>query len=137
MINKIYVNDLIDYLYEEGNKDLISFGQLLGIVTYDQNDDSFGKKPIQRLEDALLLASFLVNSGDFDCVVYTKNPDSTFCLSSIADGVQGLAFLTRKRFELGGIDDLELVSGFWLRKLSFGNKRPTIGEDIYFIFSTR
>ena len=136
MIDRAYVNDLIDYFYEEGNRDLISFGQLIGIVTYDQDDISFGKTSIQRLEDALLLARFLVGTGDFECVVYRQNPDSTFYISPVIGGIEGLDFLTHKKLELGGIDDLELVSGFWLKKLSDNKINTAINSCVYDVFQT-
>lgn len=136
MIDKAYVNDLIDYFYEEGNRDLISFGQLIGIVSYDKNDISFGKTSIQRLEDALLLARFLVSTGDFECVSYRQNPDLTFEISPVIGGIEGLDCLAHKKLELGGIDDLELVSGFWLRKLSDDKISAAINSCVYDIFQT-
>lgn len=57
MANFGYVNDLLQYLYDEGERDLISFSQILGMVSYGEEDEFLGKSNDQRIEDALSVVS--------------------------------------------------------------------------------
>jgi hypothetical protein len=60
-----YAGEMLDYLYNDGDIDIIFFGQILGVVSYDDEDKPFAKSKKQRLDDAIKLAVYLLESNDF------------------------------------------------------------------------
>jgi hypothetical protein len=63
----------IEWFYDEGNIDDITFPFVTGYVTYDKDDVSFGKSDDQIFNDAILLTRFFVDSGDFEPWTWSRN----------------------------------------------------------------
>ncbi|MEC4720259.1 hypothetical protein RY831_13940 [Noviherbaspirillum sp. CPCC 100848] len=134
MKNPQYVIDMVDYLYEEGDRDLIFFGQILGVVSYDENDNPFDKTPEKRMSDAIKLANYLISSDDFCLGKTVKQQDETYQYRVYEEGFQKFCEDVTRAFSSNGIDDVDLNAGIWLKKLKIGQRRTAIPREIMEMF---
>jgi len=125
-----YAQNMIDYLYEDGDTDRVLFGQIIGIVSYDQDDRPRDKAPNGRIEDAINIAQYLVASGDFSIGRTAKDEYGNVSQDDYQKGFDDFVKCARNLFSREGIDSIDLHSGIWLRKLKIGKKAPVINERI-------
>lgn len=118
-----YAKNMIDYIYEEGERDYIFFGQLLGMVSYDFDDISLRKNDSERIGDAISLASYLIFSGGFNSGRTINCREGFFEYKFFLDGIDGLKREVILKFKQNGIDDIDLNYGIWLRKTNLGQER--------------
>ncbi|RXZ36329.1 hypothetical protein D9O50_07255 [Oxalobacteraceae bacterium CAVE-383] len=133
MTNSEYAVDMLNYFYEEGDRDLIFFGQILGAVSYDDEDRLFDKTPEQRMTDAIKLVNYLISLGDFD-VGRTIEQDGTCTYSFYKNGFQEFCVAANEMFSKNGIDNINLHAEIWLKKIHVGLPAPTIPNDIVKLF---
>ncbi|MGO7402874.1 hypothetical protein [Rhizobium ruizarguesonis] len=51
----------MDYLYDEGDRDIIFFGFIIGVVSFDREDNPYEKSEADRFNHSLRLANFLIS----------------------------------------------------------------------------
>lgn len=129
-----YASDMLKYLYEEGDRDLIFFGQILGVVSYDENDNLFRKTPERRLSDAIKLVNYLISLGDFDIGRTLKQKDGEYINVLYKNGLSEFLINANELFSKNGIDDIDLNSGIWLKKLHIGQSISRIPNEITELF---
>lgn len=134
-MNNSYAVDMMSYLYDEGDRDFILFGEILGMVSYDRDDQPFSKSDERRMFDALKLVDFLVQLGDF-CVGHTqRRPDDSFVDNVYGQGFEGFRADASEIFFRDGIDGINLNSGLWLKKVKSGKPCPEIPAAIKGLFA--
>lgn len=120
----------LDVLYEEGDIDWISFGQLLGAVTYGAADEDLGKTEAQRLKDAFSLVEFLNGTGDFDfgelSPSETEGTGFRPCQGGVGEFVERI---NESEFK-NGLSDADVLLQFWLDKTHLGKSAPIVDEKI-------
>ncbi len=129
-----YASDMLNYLYEEGDRDLIFFGQILGVVSYDENDNLFSKTSERRFNDAIKLVNYLISLGDFDIGRTLKQKDGTYINVIYNNGLSEFLLNANELFSKNGIDDMDLNSGIWLKKLHIGQSKSRIPNKITELF---
>jgi hypothetical protein len=105
-----YVQNVISDLYDDP-EGLITYGQILGLVTYDKSDISLGKSLDQRVEDSFHLIDFLTEQGDFVAAQY-------WCDDSNCPGYKAL---------VGGNTELRALVDAALK--SEGERHPSLLSD--------
>jgi len=128
-------NDIVNYLYEEGDIDLTYFGHILGMVSADQDDIPFDKTPEQRLADAITLVEFLVCSGDFYIGHTLGKEDGKYIDAPLSGGLEQFKIEAMDFFEREGIDSDNLIIFSWVKKVNIGKKPQDIPERIVALFS--
>ncbi|WP_088750029.1 hypothetical protein [Herbaspirillum robiniae] len=136
MDDKEYALEMIDGLYEEGDVDLIFFSQIIGIVSYDVNDHPFDKSDKKRMADALLLLRYLISNGDFFAGETVFLPEDKCEYRAYGGTLNDFCESLAMFFEKNGIDDIELKTKFWLRKIKIGKKMGCVPEEIQRLFGT-
>ncbi len=129
-----YATDTLDYLYEDGTRDLIFFGQILGVVSYDNDDILFDKTNEERISDALKFARYLISLNDFDVGQMKKQLDDTLVYTPFSKGFEELYLTANNLFKKNGIDDSDLNLGIRLRKLNNHNPPSKIPHEIIKLF---
>lgn len=130
-----YAKIMIDHLYEEGERDLIFFSQLLDMVSYDFNDVSFGKKDGERVEHAIALASYLLSSACFEAGQTIRDAEGIIRYEVYSAGSNDFCEAVRSYFDHGGIADINLDYAIFLRKIVMGSMAPVLSSDITGLFS--
>ncbi|MBW9065402.1 hypothetical protein JNB71_19035 [Rhizobium herbae] len=123
---------VIDYLYDEGRRDIILFGYILGLVTSD-GENLYQKTPEQRFSDATTLSNFLVSSGAFVAGKTTNDSNGEF-KQYIFEDFEDFIVLNKSNFEKGGIDDIDLITQTWLKKVTKKDIPEIIPEFIEKLF---
>lgn len=136
MRNSKYCQKMLQYIYNEGDIDIIFFGQIIGVVSFDENDLSFGKAPLKRLADGLALVNYLVSIGDFFLGENRRLAGGGIVCEICSDGFQRFSELANSFFLRGGIDDVDLNSGIWLKKNQVGKLPPRVPLEIDALFSS-
>ena len=126
-------HEVMDYLYSEGDVDIILFGYVLGLVSSDGNDNLYKKSPRKRLTDAIALVRFLLSSGDFK-VGKTFRDDGDNIKYEIFSDFEKFIEIVNSSFLKGGIDDVDLITQTWLKKIIRNDRLPKIPEYIEDIF---
>lgn len=134
MTDPQYAIDMLDYLYEEGDRDLIFFGQILGVVSYDRNDRLFDKTPERRIADAIKLVDYLISSGDFKAGQTQKQQDGSYTHIFFQNELHEFGMNANVMFSQNGIDDVDLNSGIWLKKVRIGQSVSAIPNEILALF---
>jgi hypothetical protein len=125
--------DTIEYIYEEGDIDLIFFGHIVSMISFDEDSNLLPKTPLRRLADGFKLVSFLVSSNDFYVAQTVGYPDGSyedFRFASL-DEFQEMA---SQLFREGGLDDIDFKVGSWVRKTKIGTPAPPIPPEIVDLF---
>ena len=120
----------LDAIYEEGGVDWISFGQILGAVTYGAADDDLGKTEAQRLKDAFSLVEFLNGTGDFDfgelSPLETEGTGFRPFQGGVGEFIERINELVLKN----GLSDADVLLQFWLNQTHPGKSAPIVDEKI-------
>lgn len=111
-----YAMEMFDDLYGEGDRDIVFFGHILGMVTYDQDDVALGKRPAKRLEDAITLVSYLVSEKDFPIGCAQEGMNGEVFYVPFERGLEGFKKCVTEIFEEKGIDHINLFVGTYLQK---------------------
>jgi hypothetical protein len=133
--SKKRANDIVNYLYAEGDIDLTYFGHILGMVSANENDIAFDKSAEQRLMDAITLVEFLVSSGDFYIGHTLGKQDGKYVDAALSGGLEQFKSEAMDIFEKEGIDSDSLIIFSWIKKINIGKKAPSIPERIIELFS--
>jgi len=136
-----YAQNLVDELFEEGDRDFHFFNDFLGFFenTYQglfrRNRIDLNKLRAAQLDDALLLASFFIASnayvgfymkeyGEFDKTFENSKEFEKFIRQSVADDSDYLDRISMEdRYTVG------------LKKIKVGEKAPLITPEIEKIFN--
>lgn len=137
MNNFEYATTMLSHLYEEGDRDMIFFGQILGMVSYDNDDRLFSKTPEKRLDDAFKLVKYLIQSRDFHVGKTIKKCNETCSLISYGSGFEEFYVDAMKMFLHNGINDVDLNSALWLRKNHIGQPLPVISPVVFDFFAPK
>jgi hypothetical protein len=131
-----YAQETLSYFYEVGENDQVYFGQLLGAVSYDRHDRLLQKSSWHRLSDALHLLRFLIDSGDFLLWQSSTQTSGKLLQQPFAGRVNDFRRIAEALLVRGGIDDIDLNTGYWLRKIPVGQSQSsrTVPEDIVDLF---
>lgn len=129
-----YAKTMVDYLYDEGDRDIIFFGYIIGIVSYDRKDIEYDKSEYTRFCHAIKLANFLVSRGDFRPGTSVRQADSGFCKTLYEGGFEEFRKNLEGLFDEGGIDNIDLVAGPWLIKNYIGQSAPAIPDSVAELF---
>ena len=129
-----YASDVLDYFYEEGDRDLIYFGDIIGEVSYDANDVKFAKTDEQRFMDACRLVRYLTDSHDFDVGTNLELHGEVMEYVPFIGGYEEFFAIASRLFSEKGIDDMELDFAGWLRKKKKGKPAPPATDDIAKLF---
>ncbi|MDI5929995.1 hypothetical protein QBK93_35940 [Rhizobium leguminosarum] len=113
-MDREYAKIMIDYLYDEGDRYIIFFGDILGIVSYGREDTPFDKSPSARFFHAVKLAEFLVHKRDFSPGISVRQEDGGFRNTFYEGGFEKFCEDLNCRFNEGGIDNIDLIAGPWL-----------------------
>jgi hypothetical protein len=135
MTNSQYAFDMLDYLYEEGDRDLIFFGQILGMVSYDRNDNLVDKSPEKRIADAIKLVEYLISDGGFEAGQTVKRQDGTFVYDLYQGGLREFCMHVNEMYAQYGIDGVDLNSAIWLKKSQPGRPESTVPPEIIELFA--
>jgi hypothetical protein len=135
MRNSEYCQKMLQYIYGEGDVDIIFFGQIIGVVSYDENDFPFGKTPSKRFDDGIALVNYLVSIGDFFLGENRKIDGDGVIGEICSGGFQRFFEVANSFFLRGGIDDVDLNSGIWLKKAQVGKLPPQVPLEIDALFS--
>ncbi|MBD9597789.1 hypothetical protein IB270_33740 [Ensifer sp. ENS05] len=122
-----------EYLYDEGDIDIILLGYILGLVSSDESDVSYEKSDDRRLEDAIKVIKYLVSTNDFEVGRTVVDGRGNFQYEAFND-IEEFVEIAQKNFEKGGIDDIELITETWLRKSCKGSRPKNIPKYIQSIF---
>lgn len=128
MTKNSFARQVLQTIYEAGSIDWIAFGDLIASVSYDENEHPLNKAPRERLLDALALAKFLIESGDFEFGIPEIGPDGKSRFRTISSGFAELKLTAEEYFQRGGIVDIDLISGLWLNKIR-ADARPSLRND--------
>lgn len=130
MFNMADAESLVDSLYEEGDRDILFLGQILGAVSYGPSDVPVDKPPQARFDDAMNAVRCMVSSGDFalgrTVVDYTENTPYKL----VDGGFDEFLAIARARMSIGGIDDIDLNAGLWLQKMRPGAAVPSVRREL-------
>lgn len=130
-----HANETVKYIYQEGDIDLIFFGHILSMVSADAEDIPLKKNPERRLSDAIKLVDFLVSSGDFYVGRTVMQQDGTYSDVPFENGFQDFLGAVNETFSQKGIDDIDLLTGSWIKKTQVGRDAPPISSEISSLFS--
>jgi hypothetical protein len=123
-----HLQRLLQPIYEAGRTDWISFGDLIASVSYDENEQLLGKTPLERFRDAVVLAKYLIETGDFEFGCPEVDSDGKSHFRPIAAGQDRLTNYAEEYFKRGGISDIDLISGLWLNKVR-DEALPTLNQE--------
>jgi len=126
-----YSTDMIDYLYEDGDRDYVLFGQIISIVSYDREDHPFNKTDKQILIDSINLTKYLVSTGDFNIGKTIKTSDNNF--SYIILNMDDFIKQVEQEFKKSGVKG-EIHYVFWLKKLNKNKRTLDIPDSIRNLF---
>lgn len=120
---------VFDFIYNEGSRDVILFGYIIGLVSSGGDEKLNKKTPEQRFGDAIKLTRFLVSSGDFVVGKTTARFNRNFG-ENIFEDFEDFVLLNKSNFEKGGIDDIDLITETWLKKITKNDVPEIIPEHI-------
>ncbi|RWX14332.1 hypothetical protein EHI42_17850 [Rhizobium hidalgonense] len=108
---------MVGHLYDEGDRDIIFFGFIIGAVSFDREDAPYEKSEADRFNHALRLANFLISEGDFSPGKSIRRENSKFRKTLYEGGFEEFRQDVENLFDGGGIDNMDLVAGPWLSKI--------------------
>lgn len=117
MSEREYWIRVISDFYLIGEEDLFFLNDLIGLVSYGENDNFLDKSSEKRIDHAIFLANYLLSTCDFEAGV---------TVSSGAKGVDYVKFdgdiniyfdLIRKDVRANGLDDFETGVRYWISKI--------------------
>jgi hypothetical protein len=120
-----YPLEMFDYLYSEAEYDIIFFGQLIGVVSYDCNDIPCKKNNIECFCDALKLAEYLVTLTDYAIGRTMVNEDESVSAILFKNGFQEFNAVATEIYTEYGIDSTALKVELWLQKIK-GRQPPKV-----------
>lgn len=132
-----YAIESINALYEEGERDCIFFGQLIGYVTYDSDDVSFEKCDQDRFYDAIELAKFLLSEDYFQVGHMQKEMSGDLRFVSYSGGFEEFRQAAATLFSAEGIDSDYLTWGMQFIKIRTGICPPSIPDNVINLFSNK
>lgn len=126
---------VINFIYQDGEVDIMLFGYMIGFVSADIDDNSYQKTDAKRLEDAIALTKYLAHTGDFEVGLTEMGENGNFTECAFAD-FSSFVDLVSSVFAVGGIDDIDLLTQTWLRKVRKGSLPPDCPAEIAQLFSS-
>lgn len=133
-MNHAYAKTMVDYLYDEGDRDIIFFGHILGIVSYNGKDIAYDKSESTRFCHAIRLTNFLVSGGEFRAGISVRQTDGSFRETLYKGGFEEFRKNLERLFDEGGIDNIDLIAGPWLIKNNIGRSAPAIPDSVAELF---
>ncbi|EJJ31135.1 hypothetical protein [Rhizobium sp. CF142] len=133
-MNQQYAKDVVDDIYDEGDRDIIFFGHILSFVTYDKDDKPYDKSPDEVYNDAKELSKFLISNGDFSPGLSVRQPDGSFKNVLFEGGFDEFNTYLNNVLSEGGIDCIDLIAGPWLMKNNIGESAPIVPGYVADIF---
>lgn len=123
----------LENIYNQGDIDWISFGEILGEVSYAEQDISYGKSNEQRITDALSLIEFLCLNDDFEVgTLVAMNGKTVF--SKISDDSSQFRDVVVSLAKQRGLDSVDVNFKFWLNKRSKGMLAPRPTPEVACLF---
>ena len=133
-MDREYARTMVDYLYDEGDRDIIFFGFIIGVVSFDREDAPYEKSEADRFDHALRLASFLISEGDFSPGKSIRQENGKFRETLYEGGFEEFRHDVENLFGGGGIDNIDLVAGPWMVKNNIGKSAPSVPDCISQLF---
>ena len=134
-----YAAETIEEIYQEGEIDIVFFGQLLCYVGARQLGDGesvlYDKTPDQCMKDAVELAEFLISTGDFYAHRGKRHEDGSFSYLPFLNGFSEFTEFVWQQFRGQWIDDFDLFITTSLVKILPGKKPPVVPEEIAALIS--
>ena len=127
------IQSFVDDIYAEGDIDLLFFGFIVGYVSHDANDHSFGKFDGQIFEDTAKLIEYLVATGDFVAGRMRETEDGVK-FTSYTNGFVEFESVARQCMHDSGLRCEALYWELALRKVHIGKAAPPIPEVIGKLF---
>jgi hypothetical protein len=135
-LNRSAAERSLEYLYEDGDRDLIAFGQVLGEVTYDVNEVRYDKSEMDCFRDACDVVDFLAGSGDFE-VLHVVDVAGARDYAPFANSAEFRSHMAQLFENSGGTPSGDLSFAVWLKKRHVGWAPPRIPERIANLFGSR
>jgi hypothetical protein len=133
-MDREYAKTMVDHLYDEGDRDIIFFGFIIGVVSFDREDAPYDKSEADRFNHALRLASFLLSDGDFSPGKSIRQENGNFRKTLYEGGFEEFRQDLENLFGGGGIDNIDLLAGPWLVKNNIGKSAPSLSDSICELF---
>ncbi len=133
-MDREYAKRMVDHLYDEGDRDIIFFGFIIGVVSFDREDAPLEKPEADRFSHALRLANFLISEGDFSPGKSICQENGEFRRTLYEGGFAEFRQDLDNLFGGGGIDNIDLVAGPWLVKNNLGKSAPSVPDCISQLF---
>lgn len=117
MAEREYWIRVISDFYLIGENDLFFLNDLIGLVSYDENDDFLDKSVEKRINDSILLASYLLSTGDFEAGMIVPSSHGKEVGYVRFDGdINSYFDLIREDIRLNGLDNFETGVRYWISK---------------------
>jgi hypothetical protein len=117
MSEREYWIRVISDFYLIGEKDIFFLNDLIGLVSYDENDNFLDKSAEKRIDHAIFLAEYLLGTGDFEAGVAVSSSGNEVGYVKF-DGDVNLYFdLIRNDVRENGLDDYETGVRYWISKI--------------------
>jgi hypothetical protein len=135
MSDSSYAEEVIRDLYEEADRDWLSFDWILGYVTYDRDDRKFNKTDEQCFVDACAVVRHLFDSGDFSVgQLVAGDKVNTVKYVAFAQGYPYFFNQIRQRVEVDGLANPDYGHAYWLQKERRGSVPRALPREIVQIF---
>lgn len=127
-MSKEYAFNVVQDIYDEGERDYIFLESIMGLVAYDEFDNSRSMSDVEIFSDAMKLIRFLLGSGDFR-LFRAKVENDSISYEICELDVHELEKLMRDTAnEIGSPNFFNYK--FILRKTKKGAVAPEIPDDI-------
>jgi len=108
---------VISDLYLIGEKDLFFLSDLIGLVSYDENDNFLNKSSEKRINHAIFLANYLLSTGDFEAGISVSSNKNKVGYVKFDGDVKIYFDLIREDIRVSGLDDFETGVRYWISKI--------------------
>lgn len=129
-MNKEYIRNFIEDIYQEGDIDLIFLEQIYGFVCFDENDFRRIKSKKEIFEQLFIFVRFFCDGGDFAIYIASKTDDGKINYSPALEKWSELeAMIVRANIASGEADGFEYR--FILKKQIPGKEIASIPEMLF------
>ncbi|MCP1575210.1 hypothetical protein J2S30_003589 [Herbaspirillum rubrisubalbicans] len=89
-----------------------------GLVSYDEDDNSLEKSTERRLNDAIDLATYLLETGDFEMGRTCSSSERQISYVKFVGDRQSYFELIREDIRVNGLDHFETGIRYWISKIN-------------------
>jgi hypothetical protein len=107
MLAQEYARKMLDYLYDDAETDYIFFGQILDVVSYNDDDVPFEKDKERCFLDAIRLTEFLVDKKDFKVGRMMEKTDGTLVFMEFSGGIDEFKAAAKGFFDAKRYDEMQ------------------------------